>query len=89
MWMSPIIYIFYHYKFLFRSTHFLAKLDPFRPSRKFSQPKSLEDEADLELKDKQAARAERLNVLSEETLDEIALEKKKAQRETARQLEEK
>lgn len=68
----------------------IAKLlDPFRPSRKFSQPKPLEDEADVELKEKKAARAERLNVLSEETADEIALEKKKAQREAERQLEEK
>lgn len=68
----------------------LAKLDPFRPSRKFSQPKPLEEEADAELREKKTARADRLNALAEETVDEIALEKKKAQRlEAARQLEEK
>lgn len=75
--------------FYFHLISFIAKLDPFRPSRKFSQPKPLEDEADIELAEKKAARAERLNVLSEETFDEIALEKKKAQRDAARQLEEK
>lgn len=83
--------IFHLYNYIPPSIHFilfLAKLDPFRPSRKFSEPKPLEDEADAELREKKAARAERLNVLSEETLDEIALEKKAAQREAARQLEE-
>lgn len=68
---------------------FVAKLDPFRPSRKFQAPKSHDEAAESELKDKKAARAERLNALTEESLDEIALEKKKAQREAARQLEEK
>lgn len=36
-----------------------------------------------------AARWERLNALAEENVDEIALEKKKAQREAARLAEEK
>ncbi len=64
-----------------------AKLDPNRASRKFTQPKPLED-PNIELKEKQAARLDRLNAFSEE--DEIALEKKKAQRlEAAKQLEQK
>lgn len=67
----------------------VAKLDPNRPSRKFSQPKQ-SDEPDNEVKDKMAARWERLNALAEENVDEIALEKKKAQRlEAARLAEEK
>lgn len=67
----------------------VAKLDPNRPSRKFSQPKQA-DEPDSEVADKMAARWERLNALAEENVDEIALEKKKAQRlEAARQAEEK
>lgn len=67
----------------------VAKLDPNRPSRKFSEPKKAED-PNLEVKEKQAARWDRLNALAEETVDEIALEKKKAQQlESARLLEEK
>lgn len=64
-----------------------AKLDPNRASRKFTQPKPLED-PNIELKEKQAARLDRLNALGDD--DEIALEKKKAQRlEAAKQLEQK
>lgn len=75
----------YYYLLLF----FVAKLDPNRPSRKFSQPKQA-DEPDNEVKDKMSARWERLNALGEENADEIALEKKKAQRlEAARLAEEK
>lgn len=65
---------------------FLAKiLDPFRPTRRFSAPKEADDGGQT-VKDKQAARWERLNALAEETVDEIALEKKKAQREEASRL---
>lgn len=84
-----MIFWYFTIFFMYFPFVFVAKLDPFRPSRKFQPPKPLEDEADAETKDKKAARAERLNALTEETLDEIALEKKKAQREAARQLEEK
>lgn len=63
-------------------------MDPNRPSRKFSQPKQA-DEPDNDVKDKMAARWERLNALAEENADEIALEKKKAQREAAQIAEEK
>lgn len=81
--------IFIYFPYCFRL--FVAKiLDPNRPSRKFSQPKPLEDQVDADFREKKAARADRLNALAEETVDEIALEKKKAQRlEAARQLEEK
>lgn len=65
----------------------VAKLDPNRPSRKFSQPKQA-DEPDSEVKDKMTARWERLNALAEENVDEIALEKKKAQRLEATRLAE-
>lgn len=58
-------------------------LDPFRPTRKFSQPRPLEDEVDAVYQEKKAARAERLNAVPEEKLDEIAAVKKKAQREAA------
>lgn len=64
-------------------------MDPNRPSRKFSQPKNAED-PDADVKEKQAARWERLNALGDDAVDEIALEKKKAQRlETVRLQEEK
>lgn len=38
-----------------------------RPSRKFSQPQSFDEAAYDELKEKQAARAQRLAALAEET----------------------
>lgn len=66
-----------------------AKLDPNRPSRRFSDIKKSEDPKEG-LKDKQASRWERLNALADDAADELALEKKKAQREEAdKQLEEK
>lgn len=48
-----------------------------RPSRKFSQPKPIDESANDELKDKQAMRAQRLQALAEE-IDPIEWEKKKA-----------
>lgn len=49
-----------------------------RPSRKFSQAKA-NDDADIdELKEKQAARAQRLAALAEETFDEDAFVKRKS-----------
>lgn len=58
-------------KFEFHHFNFqpIAKLDPNRPSRKFTQPKSVDDSFDDELKDKKAKRAERLQALAEETFD--------------------
>lgn len=53
----------------------LAKLDPFRPSRRFTQPLPLEDPS-ADIKEKQAARQERLG----NTKDDIDLEKVRAQR---------
>jgi len=65
-------------------------LDPNRPSRKFSAPRPLEDEIDLESKEKQRLRQERLLTVNEEALDEIDLEKKKAQKaDEAKRREEK
>lgn len=54
------------------------ELDPYRPSRKFSAPLSLDDHAGEETKEKQRLRHERLMTVGEEVLDEIQLEKKKA-----------
>lgn len=62
-----------------------AKLDPNRPSRRFSAPKKSEDPKEG-LKDKQASRWDRLNALAEDAADDLALEKKKAQREEADRL---
>lgn len=65
-----------------------AKLDPYRASRKFTESKPSED-PNVELKEKQAARAGRMTNM-QAAVDEVELEKKKAQRqEAARQLEEK
>lgn len=65
-----------------------AKLDPYRASRKFTESKMSED-PNVELKEKQAARSDRLTNL-QSAVDEVELEKKKAQRkEAAKQLEEK
>lgn len=58
----------------------MPDLDPFRPSRKFSEPQSLENSVDVDTKEKQRLRQERLLTVNEEALDEIELEKKKAQR---------
>lgn len=56
-------------------------MDPYRPSRKFSAPRPLEEpEEDEEMKEKQRLRQERLMTLNEEVLDVVELEKKKAQR---------
>ncbi|XP_017143772.2 uncharacterized protein CG45076 isoform X1 [Drosophila miranda] len=56
-----------------------ADLDPNRPSRKFSAPRPLEDPVDLESKEKQRLRQERLLTVNEEALDEVEVEKKRAQ----------
>lgn len=48
------------------SLNHLAKLDPLRPSRKFSQAKSGDDDGYDEMKEKQALRAQRLAALAEE-----------------------
>lgn len=62
----------------------LAKLDPFRPSRKFTQPKAEED-PNAEIKEKQAARDAKMHEYS----DDIDLEKIKNQRmEEAQRIEE-
>lgn len=53
----------------------LAKLDPYRPTRRFTQPLPLEDPS-ADIKEKQAARQERLV----STKDDIDLEKIKAHR---------
>lgn len=55
-------------------------LDPHRPSRRFSQPKPLEDPLE-EIKLKQKARQDKLFTLSEEPIvgDDIDLQKKRAQ----------
>lgn len=55
-------------------------LDPHRPSRKFSAPRPLEDQIDVDAKEKQRLRGERLMAVTEELVDEIELEKKKTQR---------
>lgn len=55
-------------------------MDPYRPSRKFSAPRPLEDPIDDETKEKQRLRQERLMTVNEEDLDHVELEKKKAQR---------
>lgn len=57
-----------------------AELDPNRPSRKFSAPRPLEDPLDVEAKEKQRLRQERLLTVNEEALDEVDLEKKRAQK---------
>lgn len=66
-------------------------LDPNRPSRKFSAPRPLEDAIDLESKEKQRLRQERLLTVNEEAVDELEVEKKRAQRaaDEAKRLEEK
>lgn len=56
----------------------LAKLDPMRPSRKFSQLKAEDEAANDEMKDKQAKRAQRLQALAEETFDDDAWSKRKS-----------
>ncbi|XP_041449480.1 uncharacterized protein CG45076 isoform X2 [Drosophila obscura] len=56
-----------------------ADLDPNRPTRKFSAPRPLEDPVDLESKEKQRLRQERLLTVNEEALDEVEVEKKRAQ----------
>lgn len=48
------------------SNHLAKILDPLRPSRKFSQPKSGDDDGYDEMKEKQALRAQRLAALAEE-----------------------
>lgn len=53
----------------FRFSTSIAKLDPLRPSRKFSQPKGEDESLNDELKEKQAKRAQRLQALAEETFD--------------------
>lgn len=64
-----------------------AKLDPHRASRKFTEAKPLED-PNVEIKEKQAARLGRLSTFG--AAEEVALEKKKAQRlDAAKQQEEK
>lgn len=55
-----------------------AKLDPMRPSRKFSAPKGDDEACDDELREKQNARAARLQALAEETFDEDAFAKRKS-----------
>lgn len=57
----------------------LAKLDPMRPSRKFSAPKGDDEACDDELREKQALRAQRLQALAEETFDEDAFAKRKSE----------
>lgn len=54
-----------------------AKLDPLRPSRKFSQAKGSDESEYDELKEKQAARAQRLAALAEETLNDEEWTKRK------------
>lgn len=67
-----------------------ADLDPNRPSRKFSAPRPLEDEIDVEAKEKQRLRQERLLTVNEEAVDELEVEKKRAQRaDEAKRREEK
>lgn len=53
-------------------------LDPYRPSRKFSAPLSLDDPVGEETKEKQRLRQERLMTVREDVLDEIQLVKHKA-----------
>lgn len=62
-----------------------AKLDPHRASRKFTEAKPLED-PNVEIKEKQAARLGRLGTFG--AAEEVALEKKKAQRLDAVKLQE-
>lgn len=67
-----------------------ADLDPNRPSRKFSAPRPLEDEIDVEAKEKQRLRQERLLTVNEEGVDDLEVEKKRAQRaDEAKRREEK
>ncbi|BFF91685.1 uncharacterized protein DMAD_09909 [Drosophila madeirensis] len=56
-----------------------ADLDPNRPTRKFSAPRPLEDPVDVESKEKQRLRQERMLTVNEEPLDEVEVEKKRAQ----------
>lgn len=64
-----------------------GKLDPYRESRRFTEAKQLDD-PNLEIKEKQAARLDRLSTFG--AAEEVALEKKKAQRlDAAKQQEEK
>lgn len=56
----------------------IAKLDPLRPSRKFTSPKADDGSEAAEMKEKQAARAQRLQALAEETFDEDAWSKRKS-----------
>jgi hypothetical protein len=60
-------------------------LDRFRPSRKFSEQKPLED-PNAEIKAKKAERANKLGNVSE--VDEIELEKIRAKRQAEAQLQE-
>lgn len=55
-----------------------AKLDPMRPSRKFSQPKGSDEEEYDAMKDKQAARQARLAALAEETFNDEEWTKRKS-----------
>lgn len=58
-------------------SNYSAKLDPMRPSRKFSQHKG-EDESEYDaMKDKQAARAQRLAAMVEETSNDNEWTKRK------------
>lgn len=54
----------------FRFFSTAAKLDPLRPSRKFSVPKGDDETLNEEMKEKQAARAQRLLALAEKTYDD-------------------
>lgn len=65
----------------------VARLDPHRASRKFTEQKLLEDPL-IELKEKQSARLGRISTFASSASDDIEIEKKKAQRlEAAKQLE--
>lgn len=66
----------------------VARLDPHRASRKFTEQKLLEDPL-IELKEKQSARLGRISTFASSVVsDDIEIEKKKAQRlEAAKQLE--
>lgn len=71
------------YMYWLSCVYFLdPELDPNRPSRKFSSTASLEDHAveDAEMKEKQRLRQERLMTVNEEDLDQVEVEKKRAQR---------
>lgn len=61
--------------------HLIARLDPHRASRKFTEQKLLEDPM-IELKEKQNARLERISTFTSSVAsDDIEIEKKKAQLE--------